>query len=61
MEILVLSPLPIPLSGLIGPGHAIKGDAIPCLDQSFIFQLGVVDVLLVRCFYFFACSVVVGI
>jgi hypothetical protein len=42
MAILFLNPLLIPLTGLIGPGHTIKGDAIPCFDQSFIFQLGVV-------------------
>jgi hypothetical protein len=56
MEKLVLSSLPIPLTGLIGPGDTIKTDAIPCTNQSFIFHLGVVcrpscDVI------FFACGI----
>jgi hypothetical protein len=42
MAIVVLNPLPIPLAGLIGPSHAIKGDAFTCLDQSFIFNFGIV-------------------
>jgi hypothetical protein len=53
---LVLNSLPIPLTGLIGPGDTIKSDAIPCMDQSFVFHLGVVcrpscDVI------FFACGI----
>jgi hypothetical protein len=42
MAIVVLNPLPIPLVGLSGPGHAIKVDAFTCLDQSFIFNFRIV-------------------
>jgi hypothetical protein len=41
MTIVVLDLLPIPLAGLTGPGHAIKGDAFTCLDQTFIFNFGI--------------------